>query len=81
MEENMTYADDDLVTNLGDPRWWARSLLNRAPDQVTYLEQREFAPGTFGAWVKEGLRAEDQERTLAALEELWNAPSADLEDT
>ncbi len=51
-----------LSRALLDPRRWAREV-RRHPDQVAYLNEHEFEDGTMGAWLKDALRAEEQERT------------------
>jgi hypothetical protein len=72
----MSYVSADFLREIGDPRSWARTLLGRLPDEARCFKEHGFDEGTFGAWIKEGLRAEEGERTLAMLETLWNTPDA-----
>jgi hypothetical protein len=62
-----------LRTHLCDPRTWTDQI-RRDPEKLAAWRKRDFEHGTFGAWIKAALRAEDEERdTLAALEAAWNA--------
>ena len=50
-----------LSRSLNDPRTWAREL-QQTPELVSLLEGQEFEAGTMGAFLKEALRAQEQER-------------------
>jgi helix-turn-helix protein len=59
----MSAAREDAYTRvLLDPRSWD-DLVRRDPQTREYLEGRQFAEGTMGAWIKAALQAGDAERT------------------
>ena len=50
-----------LSRGLNDPHTWAREL-QRTPELLALLDGQEFEDGTMGAFLKDALRAEEQER-------------------
>src|SRR5207247_3078003 len=55
-----------LETALHDPKAWARATSND-PEFAASIEKTDYAPGTFGAWLKQGfdaLRAEGEGKVV-----------------
>ena len=51
-----------LSRSLSDPRMWVREL-QRKPELIALLGEQEFEDGTMGAFLKDALRTEEQERS------------------
>jgi excisionase family DNA binding protein len=68
MKREMKKEQDAAFTrDLLDPRTWAREA-RKDRAFMGMLNETEYAEGSFGAWIKDALRAEDEERARAEQE-------------
>lgn len=61
LERGIEKAQQEAITRaITDPRSWARAVQSDRR-MLAQLEERDFEEGTFGAWLKAALRAEEAE--------------------